>query len=81
MQCDLTVDWTYTREAHGDLKVGETQKYGNITDRTVTYTYKAREPGGSLQFGHRQVAIGKGRKPRRCPLSCIPGRRAVPLAA
>ena len=34
-----TVEWTYTREADGDLKVEEKQKYGTATDRTVTTTY------------------------------------------
>jgi len=35
-----TVEWTYTREAaEGDLEVEETQKYGNASDRDVTYRY------------------------------------------
>jgi RHS repeat-associated protein len=34
-----TVEWTYTRESDGDLKVEETQEYGTATDRTVTYEY------------------------------------------
>jgi len=34
-----TVEWTYTREADGDLRVEEKQKYGTYTDRTITTTY------------------------------------------
>jgi YD repeat-containing protein len=34
-----TVEWTYTREGDGDLAVEETQEYGTMTDRTVTYEY------------------------------------------
>jgi len=34
-----TVEWAYTRQDNGDLKVEETQKYGQSTDRKVTTTY------------------------------------------
>jgi hypothetical protein len=34
------IEWTYTRQADGDLQVEETQRYGTMTDRTVATTYK-----------------------------------------
>jgi YD repeat-containing protein len=36
---DSEVTWAYTREGDGDLKVEETQEYGTMTDRKVTYEY------------------------------------------
>ncbi len=45
-----TVEWTYTREADGDLTVEETQEYGTYTDRTVTVTYDLAGRMKSLEY-------------------------------
>ncbi|MFO8007118.1 MAG: RHS repeat domain-containing protein, partial [Candidatus Brocadiia bacterium] len=59
---------TYTREADGDLKVEETQKYSGLTDRKVTYTYdlsgrlKTMDYPGSLTLSYTYDALGRRTK-------------------
>jgi YD repeat-containing protein len=53
-----TVDWTYTREGDGDLKVEETQKYGNMTDRTVITTYDDAPVVAARGCTQRHLIIG-----------------------
>jgi len=71
-----TVEWTYTREADGDLRIEEEQEYGTYTDRTVTVTYDlsgrmkslAYPSGLTLSYTHddigRVTAVNDGTNDR-----------------
>ena len=55
---DSTVEWTYTRETDGDLKVEEKQKCGTAyTGRTVTNTYN-RHRRAQMRRRQRPGLIG-----------------------
>ncbi|MFO8006701.1 MAG: hypothetical protein R6V05_03100, partial [Candidatus Brocadiia bacterium] len=62
---DSEVAWSYSRESDGDLKVEETQKYGTMTDRKVTYTYdlsgrlKTMDYPSALTLSYTYDAVGR----------------------